>query len=444
MLRLRRAPRALAAALVAGALLAGSAPAPAAPALLAGAAQAEVQVPPGTPLAGYGGFPRRAWVPDLLGRHPIAFWFRPAEGTHDPIMARGLYLASADLALYWLTVDLVGVDPALVTALAGRLPLERGARPLVLVSASHTHAGPGGYADSELFAFAAVDRLAPGARGAVVEAMTRAAREARARKGPAALAAGHAQVKGVAESRLGLPLDERLDVVKVARPDGRAVAVLWNYAIHGTALVMDNMLLSADVMGHASALIERAVGAPALFVNGAEGDVSPRLRGPAGVRAAGEALAGGAREALRRARPDPAARVAAATVQVTLPAPSLSLRNCLGAWVPRGLGIGLGWALPMSTEVTAVAMGRTAWVSMPGELETRLGLDIKAGARAPFERVLVAGLTNDHRAYFTTPEAYGRPSYVSCASLYGAEGGKRLRDGAVAALEALRQRLQRR
>jgi hypothetical protein len=443
VLGLTRGGRRAATALGAAALLA-VAPAPAAPRLLAGAAVVEVKVPGGTPLAGYGGFPRRAWIPDLLGRYPYAFWFRPSQGTHDPIMARGLYLESAGVPLYWLAVDLVGVDPGLVAELTSRMPLGGGQAPIVLVSASHTHAGPGAYADSELFGFAAVDRLAPAARAAVVDALARAARDAAARKGPAGLAAGRAEVTGVAESRIGAPLDESLDVLKVAREDGRTVAVLWNYAIHGTALDRANMLLSADVMGHASALIERAIDAPALFINGAEGDVSPRHRGVAGVRVTGEALAAGALEALRRARPEPDAGLSAVTVRVELPAPALSLRNCLGAWVPQSLRLPLGWALAAWADVAAVAIGRTAWVSIPGELETRLGIEIKAHARPPFERVLIAGLTNDHRAYFLTPGAYGRPSYVSCASLYGAEGGTRLRDGAVTALEALRQRLTRR
>ena len=48
--------------------------------LTAGAAAVEVVLPDGTPLAGYGGFPRRVWFPDVLGRHAHAFWFRPAQG----------------------------------------------------------------------------------------------------------------------------------------------------------------------------------------------------------------------------------------------------------------------------------------------------------------------------------------------------------------------------
>jgi hypothetical protein len=86
----------------------------AAASLAAGAASIEVQVPAGVPLAGYGGFPRRAWIPDFLGRYPNAFWFNPSSGVHDPLRVRALALESGGLSVVWLSVDLVAVDPAMV------------------------------------------------------------------------------------------------------------------------------------------------------------------------------------------------------------------------------------------------------------------------------------------------------------------------------------------
>ena len=44
----------------------------------AGAAHVALRVPPGTPLAGYGGLKRRLLFPDVLGRHAHAFWFAPS------------------------------------------------------------------------------------------------------------------------------------------------------------------------------------------------------------------------------------------------------------------------------------------------------------------------------------------------------------------------------
>src|SRR5205807_1575431 len=82
-------------------------PAPAAPAprLLAGATSVTVSLPDDTPLGGYGGFPRRAWLPDLIGRYPDTFWFRPATGQHDPIKVRALVLEAGSVRVLWLSLD---------------------------------------------------------------------------------------------------------------------------------------------------------------------------------------------------------------------------------------------------------------------------------------------------------------------------------------------------
>jgi hypothetical protein len=63
------------------------------------------------------------------------------------------------------------------------------------------------------------------------------------------------------------------------------------------------------------------------------------------------------------------------------------------------------------------------WVTFPGELQTALGLGIKRAAGAHLRHALVAGVSNDYLGYFVTAADYARPSYVSCASLYGPHAG---------------------
>ena len=406
--------------------------------LLAGAASVDVAVPEGTPLAGYGGFPRRAWVPDVLGRHPHAFWFRPSRGVHDPIKVRALALDDGQSSLVWLAVDLVGIDPSLVAELRARLA--RGGPPYsaVIVSASHTHSGPGAYAESALYAFVAVDRPSPEVRTGILDALERAAREAHARRAPAQVGVGVGTVAGVTRSRLQAPLDPTLGVLKVvAAADGRPIALLWNYAIHGTALGRSNFLLSGDLMAEASARIERRLGAPALFVNGAVADVSPGGRGWAGVMEIGERLAREALAVWERVTPAEGAALTLASGTAALPTPEVSLRNCLGRWMPGWLRVGLGSALPRTAELLALGIGGSGWVTVPGELETRLGGEVKAAGAGRFQHVFVAGVTNDYLGYFVGPDAYRRPSYVACASLYGERGGELIRDAAVAVLARL-------
>jgi hypothetical protein len=404
--------------------------------LTAGAASIAVELPAGVPLAGYGGYPRRAWLPDLLGRFPYAFWFRPSVGVHDEFRVRSLALESGGVRILWLTVDLVGMDPSLLDDVRARLARQGLSYSALIASASHTHSGPGAFGDSALFAVLAVDRRSAPVRDRIADGLERAAREAEAHKVPARVAWGRTDVRDIADSRVEAPLDTELGVLKVTGVDGRPLALVWNYAIHGTALPRDNLLLSGDLMGEASARIERAIGAPALFVNGAVGDVSPRARGWAGVKLAGEALAAGARRAWAEARA-PSTRLEAASAPVALPPPAVSLRNCLRGWAPGWMSIGLSEALPASAELAALAIGDTGWVSIPGELETRLGLQIKAAARDRFDRVFIAGVSNAYLGYFLAAEDYRRPSYIACGSLYGERGGEIVRDAAVAALRRL-------
>src|SRR5438067_998162 len=80
------------------------------------ASTAILRLPPGTPLAGYGGMKRRLLFPDLFGRDAHAFWFKPSVGERDPMTVRALVLETPAARLAWVTLDLVAVDHALVAA----------------------------------------------------------------------------------------------------------------------------------------------------------------------------------------------------------------------------------------------------------------------------------------------------------------------------------------
>src|SRR5207245_4104329 len=110
----------------------------------------------------------------------------------------------------------------------------------------------------------------------------------------------------------------------------------------------------------------------------------------------------------------------------------------LGGWAPRAITLPLDGAFPTETTLTAAALGDTAWVALPGEPATALGLRIKAEGRRLFRHAFVAGVSNDYLGYFVTAADYARPGYVTCSSVYGAETGDRLAERAVALLRALR------
>lgn len=406
--------------------------------LLAGAHAVDVTPPVGIPLAGYGGRGRRLFIPDVLNRHPYAFWLKPSQGVHDPIMARALVLQSSERRVLWITVDLVGTDPEMMPALRTRLRATGLTYDAIVLSASHTHSGPGGFSRSWLFGVLALDRVVPAVREGILQGMVEAARRAEARKVPARIGIGRGEVTGLTRSRVGLPLDPEVGVLKVVQPDGEPVALLWNFAIHGTALGKSNLLLSGDITGAASQALEERLGVPALYTNGAVGDVSPARRGWAGVSEIGDALSREVLATWARTPLERAPRLEALSARMALPTPRLSLTNCLGRWIPRWLTIGLGSGLPQEAEMVGLAIGESAWVTIPGELQTRLGQAVKAEGRRLFGHAFVLGISNGYGGYFLTPEEYEKPSYIACASLYGQTGGQVIVQHATTILRKLR------
>jgi hypothetical protein len=305
----------------------------------------------------------------------------------------------------------------------------------LIVSASHTHSGPGAFVDSALLGAFVLDRLDPAVREALLAAVVAAIRQADAARRPARLAMASVTTPDVARNRLRQPLDPELLVVKVTSAQGEPLALVWNYAIHGTTLGPRNLRLSGDVMGEASRRLEHDLGVPVLFVNGAVGDVSPARHGEAATAELGTALAARARAGWSTAAPIARPALAIGVATATLPAPRLSARNCLRGWSPRALGVPLASIFPRETSLTAVAIADTGWVTFPGELQTSLGRRIKEATG--LRHTLVAGLSNDYLGYFVAADDYDRPSYVSCGSVYGPATGGCLAEGAASLLGAV-------
>ena len=71
---------------------------------------------------------------------------------------------------------------------------------------------------------------------------------------------------------------QRIGDVRAAATDllGDLVTVFVNYACHPTTLAWENRLLSPDFVGAAREILEQAFEAPALFLQGASGDLAPR------------------------------------------------------------------------------------------------------------------------------------------------------------------------
>jgi hypothetical protein len=285
--------------------------------------------------------------------------------------------------------------------------------------------------------FVALDRPDATVRDAIVRALVDAARAADARRVPARIGLAAQPGPDVTRGRLASPVDRELIVVKIAGPDGRPIALVWSFAIHPTMLGPRMRELSDDVTGAATRALEATFGVPVLFVNGAVGDVSPRGHGRSAMQDVSGALAQAVQGTAGRAELRDAGSLVVATARVDVGRASLSLRNCVGGWVPGALGVPLGAVYPSDATLTAVGLGDVGVVTVPGELQSSLGLRIKRAVRDRWPHAIVAGLSNDYLGYFVERAAYDQRAYVTCATLYGAETGERMADAAATLLRGL-------
>lgn len=72
-----------------------------------------------------------------------------------------------------------------------------------------------------------------------------------------------------------LPADRRIGLLRLDKLDGSPLALIANYPMHGTVLGPQNLEISGDAPGIVSEYVERKIGAPMLYINGAAGNLAP-------------------------------------------------------------------------------------------------------------------------------------------------------------------------
>ena len=250
-------------------------------ALEAGAAKVELEVAPGTPLDGYA---RR------MGRGALE--------THDPLWVRALYLEKDDTRLFLVSADLYSISEALRERVLDFVP-EEVARAHVILTATHTHNGPGGLSRSWLERKRS-GRFMPEFLEATARRFGEAMRAAYEGRKRAVL--GYAVSEEGSLTRNAFTADgvrdTQLGVLRVEDSDGTAIALLANFAATPST-ISDRyaFALSADFPGRFCDALEEmsGPGAVAFFLNAASGDqacVHPEnLRDWDLARSMGESLA---------------------------------------------------------------------------------------------------------------------------------------------------------
>jgi hypothetical protein len=418
------ARRACLAALLVAALLPGAARAEG---LRAGFGTAPLPLPEGGPLAGYGGLRERT-----------------ASGVLDPPEARALLLEAGATRVALVALDVLIARPRLREALVARtagLDLD-----LLLLAATHTHSGPGGYEPGWVAARVTGASFDPAATERLADAAARAVEAAARGLGAGRVAAGLFEAPLAENRRDEDGRDESaLPVLRVELDDGGPPAVLFAFGAHPIVLSNRSRDYSADYVGAARARLAAAGWRP-LFVAGPLGDQRPvsalgelwpreleRQREQA--RDVGERLAGAVMAGLARLGPGRSTRLEVAERWVELPAWRMR-RWCPTWWLAPLLRGSVRGFLSERAPFVALRVGPATLLALPAEPASALGERLRqrsGGGSVPF----VIAHANDWLGYAVSPDAYRRGGYEACLSFFGPDFGPWLVEQAEATLAGL-------
>lgn len=344
----------------------------------AGVAAVEITPAKAAPLGGYGG--RRG---------------APMTGVHDALFAKALWMETPTSKVCLLTSDLIGS----LVALRDRI---RPDDAQVVMTASHTHSGPGGLVKG--FWELAMGKFDQDLVDELAGKLNKAVQQARANRRPARLAFARGEAPGLSRNRRVKdgPVDPELNVLLVTDHLTRPMAILTNFTAHATILSEKNMLASGDWPGAFQRQVERDFpGALALYTNGAEGNIAPSAPGGEGeferCEAMGKAVAAQVANLVR-------------TIEKTTETVKLS-------YVERGVDLPSPTlpAAPKTSVLGLLEINGARMFCFPGEPVVELGLELKKR----FPGAWILGLANDHLGYFLTEEGYARGGYERMVSFYG-------------------------
>ncbi len=363
------------------------------------------------------------------GRAELAIPLGPSAGYAEagPVRAQVGALAARAIAVrvvggapwVWVTADVLAVPADLAPAVRRRLGADAPPAGRLLLSASHTHSGPGGWVGGVFSA--AFGPYRDAAREGVERAYAGAARQALARLAPGRVGvAGRAHPGvGVARSLVGAELDEHVWLLLLERASDGARAAMWTFGVHPVTWPRGADTRSADYPGALAARLEGHGLDQLGFAAGAVGGCDPIRRGEGETEALAArlepslraALDGAARGAVDRAR------LAVLATRIPLPPP---------AYRPFDAGEGgLGWMLwpelvraavgLESVPLAAVRIGDALIVPVPAEPSGPLGARLRRHlGRHGAEATLVAfggdwaGYLSARRTHAAPPERRAR------------------------------------
>ena len=225
-------------------------------------------------------------------QHLLGFDERKSESVNDSLFHRIVALDDGLKQFFIVSTDLCLFSPSEYDKVAARLQKEHQIDPIdIWWTVTHTHSAPevgvpgiyGTYLGDRIQH--EVDTVYT---AMVEQKLIDGILEARKNLEPASLGVGWGFSRANINRRLldsngqaslrpdpNGPVDHRIGLIRIDKESGVPLALISNYAIHGTVLSGDNLQISGDVQGVVSNYVEKEIGVPLLFINGAAGDVTP-------------------------------------------------------------------------------------------------------------------------------------------------------------------------
>lgn len=414
--------------------------------LLVGISGHDLKPKIGIPLAGYGSTDRRLnEFFDWRFRHSESSLFKPSEGYHSPIRSKVMVLKKGDQTLVFVSLDTIGTEDRFTKDIAKNLEKYGISEQSLVISATHTHGGPGTLSKRVPLMAIAVDFYRRKNYNDILAKVTSSIEDALMQLRPAKLVKAKATIDGIQKNKWRRKDEEHYDktasflMAKDAASD-EWLGGLVNFSIHGGTMPVDLMLYSSDVNGAIEKELEDYFQAQnglsqnrptVLFMNGAEGDVGASVgRSVENVDYVGKKFLEEAIPQIAHDQWSPVSSDLSAEkkkVFVGRPAIPLNCQAGLLSKLPDWVKLNIHPLLPKHSYISQIKVGDILFLTWPGEPSTQLGYNLQTIARMKGAKdPIVLGLVNDYMTYFTTQSEYNERTYDSCSSIYGWEGGERI------------------
>ncbi len=378
---------------------------------------------------------------------------RKSTGVHDKLYHRVVAMDSGSAQFYLIASDLCLFSPSFYDEVARDLRKETGIEPKQMWwSVTHTHAAPEvgppniykvllGRSDHEW------DReYAAFIKSSLIDAV----KKARASLEPARIGFGlgvsmaniNRRAKDVDGTvSLGLnpdgPADRQIGLIRLERADGSPMAMVLNYAMHGTVMSGKNQLISGDGPGTVSAYLEEKTGATVLYVNGAAGNMAPIYSvydtPKSGHLSQFNVLLGD--RALAAAR---AMGPASGDVSMWLGETFIETPRKTGLDWPDDMGAysKVEGSRPLiRLPVRFLRIGDTVIWAAPVELLCEIAIAVRE--RSPFSRTFYFGYTNGWFGYLPTAKAFEEGGYEPRTSPFTAQAEADISQGVTTFIQGM-------